>query len=140
VEPGLGGDVEPAVAVVSALYPLGDLVLLSSVLFLVLSPGRSGRPTRLLVTGTVLTLALDLAFAVVPTFWPDLRVERLALAERMVAVVSEPIRFRSHLLRVGASVGLSSAHGCASGDEFIARADHAMLDAKRSGRGRAVVA
>ena len=332
VEPGLHGQADPAVAVVGALYPLGDLVLLSSVLFLVLSPGRSGAPTRLLVAGTVSTLALDLAFAVLPNIWPDLLVERLdglllianamivgavlhrrraelvtpvhvavesqhparvlflglalltapvmavihsglsgdeqialvigciltvgftlarftgavreqsrvqrllahiadhdaltglpnrrvltdhldrdftpapdtvilyldldgfkavndehghaagdavlvevarrvrasirrddlpvrlggdefailcpglgpadgrALAERVVAAVAEPIWFESHLLEVGVSVGMSTALGCGSGDEFIARADHAMLEAKRAGRGRCVVA
>ena len=66
--------------------------------------------------------------------------EGRALAERLVAAVAEPIPFGSDLLRVGASVGMSTAHGCSNGDEFIARADHAMLDAKRAGRGRAVIA
>jgi len=332
VQPTLSGAGGPALAVVAALYPLGDLVLLSSVLFLVLSPGRSGTPTRLLVTGAGATLVLDLAFAIVPNVWPDLLVERLdglllvanamivgavlhrergelvtpvrvtveslhparvlflglalltapvmavihsglvadeqivlvggcvvtvaftlarftgavreqsrvqrvlahladhdaltglpnrrvltdrldreftpaeetvilyvdldgfkavndeyghaagdtvlvevarrvrasirrddlpvrlggdefavlcpglgtaaghALAERLVAVVAEPIPFGAHQLRVGASVGMSSALGCGSGDELISRADHAMLDAKRAGRGRAMVA
>jgi len=63
-----------------------------------------------------------------------------ALAERVVAAVAEPIWFESHLLEVGVSVGMSTALGCGSGDEFIARADHAMLEAKRAGRGRCVVA
>jgi len=35
---------------------------------------------------------------------------------------------------------VSTALGCGSGGEFIARADHAMLEAKRAGRGRCVVA
>jgi diguanylate cyclase len=316
---------------VQALYPLGDIALLSSVLFLVLSPGRNGPATRLLVAGASLTLAMDLAFAVVPVHWPSFAVERLdglllianamivgavlhprradlvtpvhvtveslhparvlflglalltaplmavlddgqnrkdyiivgacvitvaftlarftgavreqsrmqrllahladhdaltglpnrrmfverldrefspaaetvvmyldldgfkaindeyghaagdavlvevarrvraairrddlpvrlggdefavlcpgldtaaghALAERLVAAVAEPILFGAHELRVGASVGMSGARGCGSGGELIARADHAMLDAKRAGRGRAVVA
>lgn len=49
--------------IIGALYPLGDIILLASVLFLVLSPGQRGTPTRMLVTGMALTLACDLLLA-----------------------------------------------------------------------------
>jgi diguanylate cyclase (GGDEF)-like protein len=77
--------VAPAVAesdvdltvVVQVLYPLGDVVLLASVLYLVLSPGTRGTPTRLLVGGMILTLGCDLGFSLLPEIWSGAVVTRL---------------------------------------------------------------
>jgi diguanylate cyclase len=63
--------------VVSVLYPLGDLVLLASVLYLVLSPSTRGTPTRLLVGGMVLTLACDLSLSLLPRVWSETDMSRL---------------------------------------------------------------
>jgi diguanylate cyclase len=77
VAPTVAGAKIDAQMLVGLLYPLGDVVLLAAVLFLVLSPGRRGRPTLLLVAGMGLTLGCDLAMAVVPTYWPDAGIDRL---------------------------------------------------------------
>ncbi|HEU5107607.1 MAG TPA: GGDEF domain-containing protein [Micromonosporaceae bacterium] len=77
VSPGMDTTVPVIEIVVGSLYPLGDIALLGSVLFLVLSPGRHGMPTRLLVGGTALTLVGDVAFAVLPNYWSEVDVERL---------------------------------------------------------------
>lgn len=63
--------------VLSVLYPLGDVVLLASLVFLVLSPGTRGVPTRLLLTALMLTLVTDAALSLLPEVWTDTDVERL---------------------------------------------------------------
>ncbi|MEN3362592.1 MAG: diguanylate cyclase [Mycobacteriales bacterium] len=63
VAPAVRAQELTAGVIIGALYPLGDIILLASVLFLVLSPGRRGTPTRLLVTGMALTLVCDLVLA-----------------------------------------------------------------------------
>jgi diguanylate cyclase (GGDEF)-like protein len=53
-------------AVLSAAYPLGDVVLFAALALLVLSPGPRGMSTGLLVAALGLTQAADLTFAL----WP----------------------------------------------------------------------
>jgi diguanylate cyclase len=84
-------------AAVGMLYPLGDVVLLAAVLYLVLSPGRRGVATGLLVGGMSLTLACDLGITVLTIHWPDASGERLdgllLLANGMIAAaISHPSR------------------------------------------------
>jgi diguanylate cyclase (GGDEF)-like protein len=83
--------------VVAVLYPLGDVVLIASVLYLVLSPGLRGWPIRLLSAGMGLTLAGDLGFSVLPRLTTELNVDRvnglLLLANALiVAAVRDPAR------------------------------------------------
>jgi diguanylate cyclase (GGDEF)-like protein len=54
-----------AEAVVPALYPVADVVLLAGVLFVALSPGTRTAPTRLLLTAVGCYLAVDLGYNVV---------------------------------------------------------------------------
>jgi diguanylate cyclase (GGDEF)-like protein len=56
------------------------------------------------------------------------------LADRLALAVGDPIAINGNLLHISASVGVATATGCATGDELISRADHAMFTAKRSGR------
>jgi len=77
VLPGLAGSPDATEVVVDALFNLGDLILLASVLYLVLSPGARGPATRLLVGGMVLNLLCDLAITRLPGYLSDADVERL---------------------------------------------------------------
>ncbi|MGY1841559.1 MULTISPECIES: EAL domain-containing protein [unclassified Modestobacter] len=64
----------------------------------------------------------------------------LELAERLIAVVGEPITTDGHQLRVGASVGVAvSRDAVTDADVLFAEADAATYRAKRHGRGRAEV-
>jgi diguanylate cyclase (GGDEF)-like protein len=69
IAPGLDGGGSALTVFVGALYPVGDLVLLAAVLYLVLSPGRTGLPGKLLVAGTALMMLLDTGFTVVGANW-----------------------------------------------------------------------
>jgi diguanylate cyclase (GGDEF)-like protein len=88
---------ELAETVVAVLYPLGDVVLVASVLYLVLSPGLRGWPIRLLCAGMGLTLAGDLAFSLLPRVTTELNVDRLnalllVANALIVAAVRHPAR------------------------------------------------
>lgn len=65
IAPGLDDDGSALTVFVGALYPVGDLVLLAAVLYLVLSPGRTGLPGKLLVAGTALMMLLDTGITLV---------------------------------------------------------------------------
>lgn len=51
-------------AIVAFAYPLADVVLLAALVWLILSPGIRGVPSYLLLGGTLLVLALDVAMTV----------------------------------------------------------------------------
>jgi diguanylate cyclase (GGDEF)-like protein len=75
IAPNLDGDALEVL--VGALYPVGDLVLLAAVLYLVLSPGRTGLPGKLLVIGIGLMLFLDTGFTLLTADWAAADVDRL---------------------------------------------------------------
>jgi diguanylate cyclase (GGDEF)-like protein len=56
---------------VYAAYPLGDVLLVAALLWLVLSPGVRSAPTAFVMTALVGTAALDVAYSVVPRFAPS---------------------------------------------------------------------
>jgi len=76
--------------VVPSLYPLGDVALLATALFLVLSPGRRGTATRLLVAALGLTLVVDLGFALpaVTSLVDNGRLDGLLLVANALLVAS----------------------------------------------------
>ncbi|WP_433381703.1 diguanylate cyclase [Actinoplanes sp. CA-142083] len=100
IAPNLDGD---ALAVfVGALYPVGDLVLLAAVLYLVLSPGRTGLPGKLLVAGIGLMLFLDTGITLVTADWAAVDVDRLngaLLLANGLAVAPLLLRERDLLVR-----------------------------------------
>lgn len=57
-------------AVVWGAYPIGDLLLLAAASWLVLTPGRRGTPTAMVVAFLVVTLVADVAYMVIPLHWP----------------------------------------------------------------------
>jgi diguanylate cyclase (GGDEF)-like protein len=60
-------------------------------------------------------------------------------AERILRAMDDPIRVGSHVLRIGASVGIA---GCTAGEtrkQVLHRADHAMYIAKQAGGGRFLI-
>ena len=60
----------------------------------------------------------------------------LALASSAISLSAEPLRIGAHDLRIAASVGVASSNiKDLTGDELLRRADIAMYDAKRRGRG-----
>lgn len=66
-----------------------------------------------------------------------------ALAERLITAFDEPISLGDLTVPLGLSVGVATAtahdlSGAVTGDELIARADAALLDAKRLGKHRVV--
>ncbi|MEU4689027.1 GGDEF domain-containing protein [Actinoplanes sp. NPDC023714] len=64
--PNLGYGLSLAETIVPPLYPIADVVLLAAVLFIALSPGDRGAPTRLLLGAVVLYLAIDVSYNVLP--------------------------------------------------------------------------
>ena len=63
-----------------------------------------------------------------------------AVAERLIAAISEPIEVDGATAEVGASIGLVAVdESCAEADSLMALADEAMYRAKAAGRGRCVV-
>ncbi|BBH69225.1 hypothetical protein ACTI_59100 [Actinoplanes sp. OR16] len=64
--PNLGGGLSVAETIVPPLYPIADVVLLAAVLFIALSPGDRGAPTRLMLGAVVLYLAIDVSYNVLP--------------------------------------------------------------------------
>jgi diguanylate cyclase (GGDEF)-like protein len=86
-----------AETVAAVLYPLGDVVLIASVLYLLLSPGLRGWPIRLLAAGMGLTMAGDLGFSLLPRVTSELNVDRvnalLLIANALIAAaVRHPAR------------------------------------------------
>jgi diguanylate cyclase (GGDEF)-like protein len=78
IAPGLdGGDGDTVAVLVGSLYPVGDVLLLAAVLYLVLSPGRTGLAGRLLVAGTGLMLFLDTGMSLLTSDWTAVDVDRL---------------------------------------------------------------
>jgi diguanylate cyclase (GGDEF)-like protein len=78
IAPGLDGGTDNVAAVlVGSLYPVGDVLLLASVLYLVLSPGRTGLPGTLLVAGTGLMLFMDTGISLLTSNWAAGDVDRL---------------------------------------------------------------
>lgn len=64
----------------------------------------------------------------------------VAIAERIVAALREPIRLQGHDLFVGGSMGIAVGTPRADGmDELLRKADLAMYKAKSSGKGRYAV-
>ncbi|MFC4061094.1 diguanylate cyclase domain-containing protein [Planomonospora corallina] len=53
-------------AIIPALYPVCDIVVLAAALFLALSPGERGAPTRLLLAAVGAYLTVDLGYNVLP--------------------------------------------------------------------------
>ena len=62
--------------------------------------------------------------------------EAIAVAERLLVAVREPLRLAGEQLRVSLSVGISVAGADSSSSELLAEADAALYRAKAAGRGR----
>ncbi|AGL16440.1 GGDEF domain-containing protein [Actinoplanes sp. N902-109] len=62
---------------VPALYPLCDVVLLAAALFVALSPGARGVPTRLVLGAVVFFLGIDLGYNILPFMIDYSLVQRL---------------------------------------------------------------
>jgi diguanylate cyclase len=77
IAPQLTGTGPLLLVALAASYPLGDVVLLAALLFLVLSPGTRGGPTRLLLAALTLTLVTDVALTLLPDVWTETDVSRL---------------------------------------------------------------
>ncbi|MEV6303524.1 GGDEF domain-containing protein [Actinoplanes sp. NPDC051861] len=68
IVPTLGQGYTTAEVVIPALYPVADVALLAAILFIALSPGDRGAPTRLVLAAVVLYLAIDISYNVLPYF------------------------------------------------------------------------
>ena len=66
VVPTAAGTHSIAVGIVWSAYPLGDILLLAAVGWLVLAPGRRGMPTGLLVASLVGTFVVDVLYSYLP--------------------------------------------------------------------------
>lgn len=66
----------------------------------------------------------------------------VAIANRIIARVGEPMEFAGHAIRVSASIGIVRSANCPSAEaaQVSAAADRALYAAKHAGRGRAVLA
>ncbi len=63
----------------------------------------------------------------------------LAAARRLLTALRRPIPVAGQETRVGASIGVAELVGRGSAEELLADADIAMYEAKRAGKGRAVL-
>lgn len=63
----------------------------------------------------------------------------LALAQDLVRQVSQPIQWRGLTVRVGVSIGLYHREKGDTPDDCVKKADLACLQAKRTGKGRALI-
>src|SRR5581483_10924524 len=70
IAPSAAGTSTHAQVVVAAAYPLGDVLLLAALLWLVLSPGERSAPTRALCAFVGSLLVLDVLNAAVPLARP----------------------------------------------------------------------
>jgi diguanylate cyclase (GGDEF)-like protein len=84
IEPGLGTDPSLLNTVVSVLYPLGDVVIFSLALTVLLVPGSRGPATLMLVACLGITLPLDFLFQTVQTRVPSFNASRLDAVFLMV--------------------------------------------------------
>jgi diguanylate cyclase (GGDEF)-like protein len=84
IAPGLGTDPSISRTVVSVLYPLGDVVIFTLALAVVMVPGSGGPATALLVSCLGLTLPLDFVFQAVPAVLPSCDSRRLDSAFLLV--------------------------------------------------------
>ena len=64
----------------------------------------------------------------------------VALAERLVAVVAEPIPVGDTTMGVGISIGMAVADPLSTEADLLARSDAALYQAKQAGRGQVVIA
>jgi hypothetical protein len=86
---------------VGALYPTGDLVLFAAVVYLVLSPGRNGVPSVLLIAGNSLSLILDTVLTTLSRVLPSEDADRFngaLLVANALIVASLLRRDRNQLL------------------------------------------
>lgn len=63
-----------------------------------------------------------------------------AIASRIIEVVSEPIFIDGNEISIGMSIGIATARDGIGTETLLKAADNAMYEAKRQGRGRAVLA
>jgi diguanylate cyclase (GGDEF)-like protein len=77
IEPVLGPGYSVLATVVPALYPVCDVILLAGILFVALSPGTRGAPTRLLLGAVLLYLATDLGYNILPYLVAGSTVDRI---------------------------------------------------------------
>ncbi|MFF5288459.1 GGDEF domain-containing protein [Paractinoplanes globisporus] len=112
IAPGLDGDGDPLAVLVGSLYPVGDVVLLAAVLYLLLSPGRTGVPGALLIAGTGLMLFMDTGITLVTSDWAAGDVDRLngALLIANGLVVAPLLRRDRDLLTRPARAEVASLH------------------------------
>lgn len=66
--------------------------------------------------------------------------EVTALADRVLAVIAEPLCVGGQALTLTASIGIATSRGDATTDELLGAADMAMYEAKSSGRARFALA
>ncbi len=64
--------------------------------------------------------------------------EAMLIAERIIAVIQPVFKLEHHEVRVNASIGVVLEEDGISSDEIVHRADVAMYQAKRSGKGKVV--
>jgi diguanylate cyclase (GGDEF)-like protein len=109
-------------------HGIGDL-LLKEVADRLLSRSReSDTPAR--IGGDEFTLILNAVHS---------RADAERVAESLLEALTAPFQIDAHLIRIGASIGISlfPEHGV-DGDELLQQADFAMYAAKRSGKNRIV--
>ncbi|MCO8277727.1 GGDEF domain-containing protein [Actinoplanes sp. TRM 88003] len=104
IEPLLQSAESLATAVVPALYPVGDVVLLAGTLFIALSPGARTAPTRLLLAATGVYLGMDLGYNLLPYVldwsWVD-RLGPLVMLGNALIIAAGLHPDRAELTRVG---------------------------------------
>jgi diguanylate cyclase (GGDEF)-like protein len=75
---------------------------------------------------------------VVVTESADQRDTIVALGQRLIELVEEPIALGDGMFRLSASVGISTANADSTPLSILGQADQAVYEAKRSGRGKVV--
>ena len=78
----------------------------------------------------------EFAIVCTGTFGED---DVVAVGQRVLDGLREPVPVRGHLLPVGASIGVRWCRGESSAEQLLRDADEAMYAAKRAGKGRVVV-
>lgn len=63
-----------------------------------------------------------------------------SIAERIIEAVSQPMNIDGREIEVGMSIGIAVADNLMTSEALLMKADQAMYEAKRTGRGRAVMA
>jgi diguanylate cyclase (GGDEF)-like protein/PAS domain S-box-containing protein len=62
------------------------------------------------------------------------------LADRVLAIIAEPVRVDGQEISLTASIGIATSRGDATADELLGAADMAMYEAKAAGRARFALA